>query len=99
MTSIVATPRRIHCESHVTTGAIVMAANQAMSTVKMTFPPSWRTNLRNSPSAMTPSTTSPTRHTFEGSNRTVFVRSKSDMTPRVCRDVCPFGDPTPLPPG
>ncbi len=67
---MVATPRRIRRERRSTTGAIAIAANHDISTVKMTLPPSSITNRTTRPNAMTASRTSPTRQTFPGTNVT-----------------------------
>ncbi len=66
ITRMVAKPRFIRRASRFTAGAIAMAANQAMSTVKITLPPSRMMNWSISPSAITARTTRPTRQTLPG---------------------------------
>ena len=78
---MVAKPRFMRRASRSTAGAIAMAANHDMSTVKMTLPPSWMMNCSISPRAMTASTTRPTRHTLPGRRVTSCVpQSWADRT-------------------
>ena len=80
ITSRVAAPRFIRRESQLTSGAMAIAANHDIRTVKRTAPPSSSRKYRNMPSAMTPSTTRPVRHTFDGTNVTWVRRGAEDVS-------------------
>ena len=79
MTTPVAAPRFIRSPNLATAGSIAIAANHAMSRVKITEPPSSSTNHRNAPSAMTAPATSPVRQTLPGSKVT-DVRGRGSAT-------------------
>ncbi len=73
ITMNVAKPRFMRRASRSTAGAIAIAANHAIRTVKMTLPPSRMMNWRTSPSAITARTTRPTRQTLPGRSVTSRV--------------------------
>ena len=70
ITSPVASPRFIFVASGAIAGSMAIAANQDMSTVKMTVPPSSIRNLRNVAIATTASSVHAMRQMLRGENRT-----------------------------
>jgi hypothetical protein len=68
MTNNVASPRFMCLANRRTAGSMAMDANQAISKVKMTDPPSSNKNLANNATATTPKTTKPICQTLRGSS-------------------------------